>query len=128
VFPSFPNDWLILGLIVRIYLVLNTSPRFWQFLYRAAQRAPARTSGLSTLDQAKKIKEWDALHRAAAEKLAEQQLFIAWWAAKVQGPGEVHKKEGRDLGLLVRADAERLTGMKQQRVSELGKRLEDEAD
>lgn len=84
------------------------------------------------LEQAKKIKEWDALHRAAAEKLAEQQLFMAWWKAKVQQAGGDRQSEkalaGTTADALSRTEAERLTGMKHQRVSELGKRLEDETE
>jgi hypothetical protein len=51
----------------------------------------------------------------------------------VRGQGEVHKKEGRDPGLLARAEAERLTRMKHQRVSDAdqgeaaGARFRDQA-
>lgn len=80
------------------------------------------------LEQAKKIKEWDALHRAAAEKIAEQQLFIAWWKATVTDKGGRPSKNHAENAaqFLSERKAEELTGMKHQRVSELGKRLEDE--
>jgi ParB family chromosome partitioning protein len=81
------------------------------------------------LEEAKKIKEWDTLHRAAADKLAEQQLFVGWWQANVtigHGAGRGNKKS-RVPGAFSLSEAERLTGMKHQRVSELGKRLQDEA-
>lgn len=75
------------------------------------------------IEEAKRIKDWPKLEEAVDLKIEEQQKFVVWWKVNVQGQGEVHKKEGRDPGLLVRADAEDLTGMKHQRVSDLRGRL-----
>jgi hypothetical protein len=49
--------------------------------------------------------------------------FVAWWAGAIRSQGEVRKKENRELGFLSVAEAERATGMKQQRVSDLGTKL-----
>jgi ParB family chromosome partitioning protein len=100
----------------------------YDVVIKEAKRCFEQTFRDYGLEQAKKIKEWDLLHRAAAEKLAEQHLFVAWWKTTIQSQGEARKKESRDPGFLSVPQAERLTGMKHQRVSELGKRLEDEAE
>jgi hypothetical protein len=43
---------------------------------------------------------------------------VAWWGANIRSQGETRKKESRDRGILSVADAEALTGMKHQRVSD----------
>jgi ParB family chromosome partitioning protein len=79
------------------------------------------------LEEAKKIKEWPMLLPAAAEKLAEQQLFVAWWKASIRSQGEA-RKEVQDRGLLSVPEAENLTGMTKQRVSALAIRLRDDEE
>jgi phage N-6-adenine-methyltransferase len=74
------------------------------------------------IEHAKRIKDWPALERAVAGKIEEQLRFIAWWGANVTRTGP--RKLNRGHGLIL-AEAEELTGMKQQRVSDLAKRLAD---
>lgn len=56
-------------------------------------------------------------------KIEEQQKFVAWWQGNVS-IGE-SRRANRVPGSLKLSEAERLTGMKQQRVSDLGKCLTD---
>jgi phage N-6-adenine-methyltransferase len=72
------------------------------------------------IEEAKRIKDWPALEKAVDAKIDEQRKFITWWDASVRGKGK--KANNRDSGYFV-AEAESLTGMKQQRVSDLKKRL-----
>jgi hypothetical protein len=47
-------------------------------------------------------------------------MFISWWRGNIRSQGEARKKkENRAPGFLSVAQAEDLTGMTQQRVSEL---------
>jgi len=60
---------------------------------------------------------------AARTKVEEQQKFVAWWKGSVTGQGtrtDLNRDHGESLPL---KEAEHLTGMKQQRVSDLGKKL-----
>jgi phage N-6-adenine-methyltransferase len=86
--------------------------------------------GQATLDyrieEAKKIQEWPKLEEAVDIKIDEQIKFVAWWHANVRKAGQPRKElTGTAVNSLSVAQAEKLTGMKQQRVSELGKRLQD---
>jgi ParB family chromosome partitioning protein len=74
------------------------------------------------IEHAKRIKDWPAAERAVEAKIEEQLMFVAWWEANVTRTGP--RKLNRAPGLIL-ADAEKLTRMKQQRVSDLGKRLAD---
>ena len=56
-------------------------------------------------------------------EIEEQRKFIAWWEGTVRRSGPASKQLNQERGLIL-SDAERLTGMKQQRVSDLGKRIE----
>jgi hypothetical protein len=65
--------------------------------------------------------ERPALEEAVDAKLEEQRRFVAWWKGAVRRTGPANKLN-RDRGLIL-ADAEALTGMTQQRVSDLGDAL-----
>jgi phage N-6-adenine-methyltransferase len=73
-----------------------------------------------SIEEAKRIKDWPALEDAVDAKIEEQCKFVAWWNGAVGGRGGYKKPRSRFLAL---TDAEDLTGMKQQRVSDLGRRL-----
>jgi hypothetical protein len=75
------------------------------------------------IKQATRIRDWPALEEAVDLKIEEQRKFYAWWQNTIRSQGEARKKENRGPGFLSVADAEGLTGMKQQRVSDLGKWL-----
>ena len=68
------------------------------------------------------------LERAVDQKIAEQVQFVAWWYANVSvnHGGSRAKQQVSGSRYLSYREAERLTGMKQPRVSELGKRLQDQ--
>ena len=61
---------------------------------------------------------------AVDDKIAEQEKFVAWWDATVRGDGRP-SKTNRDPRTFSKADAEKLTGMKQRRVSDLGAAVRD---
>ena len=81
------------------------------------------------IEEAKQIKDWPALEHAVDLKIEEQRHFVAWWRANVTPARNLKLLQGpvsRDLGERDRmsgADAERVTGMKHQRVSDLSNRL-----
>lgn len=78
-----------------------------------------------TIKEAKRIKDWGALEKAIDVKIDEQRQFIAWWKATVatgHGAGRGNKNN-RERGSFSMREAERLTGMVQQRVSDLAKAL-----
>jgi hypothetical protein len=62
-----------------------------------------------------------ALEQAIDQKIEEQHQFVAWWKGSVGKPGP--KKDVPGTRYISFVEAENLTGMKQQRVSDLGKRL-----
>jgi phage N-6-adenine-methyltransferase len=74
------------------------------------------------IEEAKRIKDWPTLEKAVDAKIVEQQKFVAWWNGAVRDKGERRSLKSPGTRLFV-ADAEHLTGMKQQRVSDLKKRL-----
>jgi len=58
-------------------------------------------------------------------KLADElRAFVAWWKGNA-GAGKGQKGKRREHGVLPESDAEALTGMKHQRVSDLGKALKN---
>ena len=70
--------------------------------------------------EAKRIRDWPALEQAVDAKIAEQTQFIAWWYANVTvNHGGNRQKQVSGTRYLSYREAERLTGMKQPRVSEL---------
>jgi hypothetical protein len=80
------------------------------------------------IDEARKIRDWPMLERAVDQKIAEQVQFVAWWYANVSvnHGGSRAKQQVSGSRYLSYREAERLTGMKQPRVSELDKRLQDQ--
>lgn len=78
------------------------------------------------IEEAKRIKDWPKLEEAVDLKIKEQVQFVGWWKTDVganQGAGR--GKKNRVHGSFSVPQAEDLTGMKQQRVSDLGARLKD---
>lgn len=76
-----------------------------------------------TIKEAKRIKDWGALEKAIDAKIDEQRQFVAWWKVSVTGQGtrtDLNRDRGKSLSM---REAERLTGMVQQRVSDLSKAL-----
>jgi hypothetical protein len=73
------------------------------------------------IKEAKRIKDWAALETAVDAKIAEQVQFDRWWYGTVERPGgdRQTKKHSSGSRLMPCREAERLTGMKQPRVSEL---------
>jgi hypothetical protein len=78
------------------------------------------------IKEARRIKDWAMLEQAVDAKIAEQIKFIAWWYANVSinygGDRKHHQVSGSRY--LPYREAERLTGMKQPRISELRQRLQ----
>jgi phage N-6-adenine-methyltransferase len=72
------------------------------------------------IKQARRIRDWPALEEAVDFKIEEQRKFYTWWQASVAHGGG---SKNRDRGSYSLDQAEKLTGMKQQRVSDLGKWL-----
>jgi phage N-6-adenine-methyltransferase len=75
------------------------------------------------IEEAKRIKDWPALDRAVEEKIEEQLKFRAWWDANVRDAGNPQLTEGA-VNCLSCKEAEELTGIRQQRVSDLKKALD----
>jgi phage N-6-adenine-methyltransferase len=75
------------------------------------------------IKEARRIKDWPKLEAAVDFKIEEQRKFYAWWQGAVRGAGQPEKNRPRTRPILSRDDAENLTGMKHQRVSDLGKKL-----
>jgi ParB family chromosome partitioning protein len=75
-----------------------------------------------TIEEAQRLQDWPLLEEAVDTKIGEQMKFCAWWKAKV-GKGRPESNRERDYFSV--EQAEKLTGMKQPRVSDLGKLLSD---
>jgi len=76
------------------------------------------------IKEAKRIKDWPALEAAIDAKIEEQQKFVAWWKGHVTDKGGRPSKNRAGISAqFSERDAERQTGMKHQRVSDLGKWL-----
>jgi ParB family chromosome partitioning protein len=75
-----------------------------------------------TIEEAKRLQDWPLLEDAVDTKIGEQMKFVAWWKVNVAHGGG---SKNRDRGSYSLGDAEDLTGMKQQRVSDLAKLLAD---
>jgi len=74
------------------------------------------------IEEAKRIKDWPTLEKAVDAKIAEQQKFVAWWKVAVQEGGRPKKNLPSSREVSMR-EAEKLTGMANQRVSDLGRKL-----
>jgi phage N-6-adenine-methyltransferase len=80
------------------------------------------------IEEAKRIKDWPALEQAVDIKIAESHKFVAWWETTVTDKGGGNPTGPRSrTGALPAREAEKLTGMPKQRVSDLRGRLEDES-
>jgi phage N-6-adenine-methyltransferase len=76
------------------------------------------------IDEAKRIKDWPALEKAVEGKIEEQHKFVAWWDANVRDAGQPSKElSGIADNSLSALEAEKITGMKPRRVSDLRKSL-----
>lgn len=77
------------------------------------------------IEEAKRLKDWPMLEQAVDAKIEEQRKFVAWWKGSVGGnpDGRGRREEIPGARYLSFHDAEDITGMKQQRVSDLGKKL-----
>ena len=101
-------------------VVVNDGKNIVKF---APERHRLQVAGLDyTIEEAKRVREWPVLERAVDDKIEEQKQFAGWWKATVGPAGRRKNNPGRNY--LSVAEAERLTGMKQPRVSKLGKLLE----
>src|SRR4051812_17557322 len=69
------------------------------------------------IKEAKRLKEWPLLEQAVDAKIEEQQRFAAWWVGSVTARHGGPKSRVR--GTCSLADAEQMTGMSNQRVSDL---------
>src|SRR5215472_4233919 len=77
-----------------------------------------------TIEEAKRIKDWLKLEEAVDFKIEEQHRFFAWWNGKLTDKGgRPSKTVPRPRDGLSMERAEELTGMANQRVSDLGKKL-----
>jgi phage N-6-adenine-methyltransferase len=77
------------------------------------------------IKEAKRIRHWPTLEEAVDYKIEEQRKFVAWWGATVQrAGGDRQSQHSPRTRLMLCSEAERLTGMRQQRVSDMGKRLQ----
>jgi DNA N-6-adenine-methyltransferase (Dam) len=76
------------------------------------------------IKQATRIRDWPALEEAVDLKIEEQRRFVVWWGAMVRRPGgdrqAKHSPGSRGMPC---SEAEALTGMRNQRVSELARKL-----
>jgi phage N-6-adenine-methyltransferase len=79
------------------------------------------------IEEAKRIKDWPALEEAVDLKIEEQRKFVAWWKASVS-TGHGGDRQVPSTRHLSFRDAEDITGMKHQRVSDLGKKLQQPGD
>jgi DNA N-6-adenine-methyltransferase (Dam) len=76
------------------------------------------------IKQARRIRDWPALEEAVDLKIEEQRKFCSWWTGAVQRPGgDRQSKHSPRSRLMLCSQAEKLTGMRQQRVSELARKL-----
>jgi hypothetical protein len=78
------------------------------------------------IKEAKRIRDWELLEQAVDAKIAEQMQFVAWWYANVSvnHGGNRQQAQVSETRYLPYREAERLTGMKQPRVSELNSWLQ----
>jgi hypothetical protein len=75
-----------------------------------------------SIEEAKRIKDWPTLEHAIDAKIGEQHKFVAWWNANVRNSGNP-QLTAVAVNYITVPQAQELTGMRQQRVSDLGKRL-----
>jgi hypothetical protein len=74
------------------------------------------------IEEAKR--DWPTLIEAVDAKVEEQKKFVAWWKGAVQRAGGDRQTQKHSPSTrLMLAEAEDLTGMRQQRVSDLTKKL-----
>jgi phage N-6-adenine-methyltransferase len=76
-----------------------------------------------TIEEAKRIKDWPTLEAAVDDKILEQVKFVAWWDANVRDGGRPSEKRPATAGGLPMRDAEKLTGITNQRKSALRTQL-----
>lgn len=81
------------------------------------------------LEELARIQDWPSLEEAVDLKVAEQEVFVAWWGATVRDPGQPKKElsQNGDNSLSV-ADAEKQTGIKKQQKSRWHVHLKKDAD
>jgi phage N-6-adenine-methyltransferase len=76
------------------------------------------------IEEAKRLKDWPALEAAIDAKIAEQHQFVAWWKVSVPDKGgRPAQTSPRTRTSLSASEAEDITGMSKQRVSDLATRL-----
>src|SRR6516165_10204415 len=109
--PTQLNKLMSLAVIDSSHQVIRFDPTKYRI------RQAACDYGIA---EAKRIRDWPALEEAVDAKIAEQIQFIAWWYANVTvNHGGNRQKQVSGTRYLSYREAERLTGMKQPRVSEL---------
>jgi hypothetical protein len=76
------------------------------------------------IKEVKRIRDWPKLEEAVDFKIEEQFKLVAWWGATVQRPGgDRQSQHSPRTRLMLCSEAERLTGLRHQRVSELARKL-----
>jgi len=81
----------------------------------------------AVIKYAKDIKDWPLLEKAIDQKMQDQASFVKWWEEKVtvrHGAGRGNKKSA-DHGTFSMGDAEELTGISNQQVSNWRRRLKE---
>jgi ParB family chromosome partitioning protein len=77
------------------------------------------------IEEAKRIRDWPALEKAVDLKIDEQRRFVAWWDANVRDGGRPSQKPPENAGGFPRTQAEKLTGIPNQRKSDMSKWLDE---
>lgn len=80
----------------------------------------------AVIDYAKRVQDWPTLAAAVDQKIEEQIEFVRWWGEAVTpGKGGSNQYFAKTpVGVLAKADAEELTGIRQQQVSKWNKSLQ----
>lgn len=78
----------------------------------------------AAIQHAKNMEDWESGWKAVDLMIKEQRAFVGWWDNNVQRPGgDRQSKHSPRSALMLLQDAERETGVKQQRVSKWRKQL-----
>jgi DNA N-6-adenine-methyltransferase (Dam) len=81
----------------------------------------------AVIQYAKRVKDWPLLEKAIDQKIEDQTEFVGWWQKHVTPRKHLnrHNVDNADRHGLALERAEKLTGIKQPKVSKWAKRLKD---